>query len=77
VWGSGTPTHEGGRATRIRSTTCATPTRPSRSQPGCILKFVSERLGHASIVITLDAYSHSIPAMQEEAACLMASLAAS
>jgi len=31
-------------------------------------KFVSERLGHASIGITLDAYSHVMPGMQEEAA---------
>jgi integrase len=31
-------------------------------------KVVSERLGHASIVITLDTYSHLLPTMQEEAA---------
>jgi integrase len=31
-------------------------------------KVVSERLGHASIGITLDTYSHVIPGMQEEAA---------
>jgi len=31
-------------------------------------KVVSERLGHATISITLDTYSHAIPAMQEEAA---------
>ena len=31
-------------------------------------KVVSERLGHASVLITLDTYSHAIPAMQEEAA---------
>ena len=31
-------------------------------------KIVSERLGHASIVITLDLYSHVIPGMQEAAA---------
>lgn len=30
-------------------------------------KIVSERLGHASIGITLDTYSHVLPAMQEEA----------
>ena len=30
-------------------------------------KVVSERLGHASIGITLDAYSHVMPGMQEEA----------
>ena len=37
-------------------------------------KVVSERLGHASIVITLDTYSHAIPALQETAAELVASL---
>jgi integrase len=30
-------------------------------------KVVSERLGHASIVITLDTYSHVLPDMQDEA----------
>jgi integrase len=37
-------------------------------------KVVSGRLGHASVVITLDTYSHAIPAMQETAAELVASL---
>ena len=31
-------------------------------------KVVSERLGHASVVITLDTYSHVLPGLQEEAA---------
>ncbi len=31
-------------------------------------KVVSERLGHASIGITLDTYSHVLPEMQAEAA---------
>ncbi len=31
-------------------------------------KVVPERLGHSSIAITLDPYSHAIPAMQEDAA---------
>ena len=35
---------------------------------GVHVKVVSERLGHASIGITLDTYSHVIPALQEEAA---------
>ncbi len=30
-------------------------------------KVVSERLGHASIVLTLDTYSHVLPTMQEAA----------
>ena len=37
-------------------------------------KVVSERLGHATISITLDTYSHAIPAMQEEAAARIAEL---
>ena len=35
---------------------------------GVPAKVVSERLGHASIGITLDTYSHVLPAMQDEAA---------
>jgi integrase len=31
-------------------------------------KIVPERLGHASIGITLDTYSHVLPSMQDEAA---------
>ncbi|HYJ44417.1 MAG TPA: tyrosine-type recombinase/integrase, partial [Xanthobacteraceae bacterium] len=31
-------------------------------------KVVQERLGHASIQITLDTYSHVMPGMQEDAA---------
>ena len=33
---------------------------------GIYPKVVSERLGHATGSITLDTYSHAIPAMQEE-----------
>jgi len=43
-------------------------------QAGVHPKVVSERLGHASIAITLDTYSHAIPAMQEEAAERVAAL---
>lgn len=35
---------------------------------GVPTKVASERLGHASIAITLDTYSHVLPNMQEEAA---------
>jgi integrase len=35
-------------------------------------KVVSERLGHATVSITLDTHSHAIPAMQEEAATAIA-----
>jgi len=37
-------------------------------------KVVSERLCHATVSITLVTYSHAIPAMQEEAATLIAGL---
>lgn len=37
-------------------------------------KVVSERLGHSSIAIMLDTYSHAIPALQEEAASAIAAL---
>ena len=37
---------------------------PAASPP----KVVSERLGHASIAITLDTYFHVLPSLQEEAA---------
>jgi integrase len=35
---------------------------------GVNVKVISERLGHASIAITLDVYGHVMPSMQEEAA---------
>lgn len=37
-------------------------------------KVVQERLGHATIAITLDTYSHAIPALQEDAAATVAAL---
>jgi integrase len=37
-------------------------------------KVVQERLGHATIGITLDTYSHAIPAMHEDAAAQVAAL---
>jgi integrase len=43
-------------------------------QAGVHVKVVSERLGHSSIALTLDTYSHAIPAMQEEAAEQIAAL---
>ncbi len=43
-------------------------------QAGVHPKVVSERLGHASVSITLDTYSHAIPALQEEAAARIAGL---
>ena len=47
--------------------------RPYRSRCARSLK-LSERLGHATIAITLDTYSRAIPAMQEDAAVLIAGL---
>lgn len=43
-------------------------------QGGIHPKVVSERLGHNTIAITLDTYSRAIPALQEEAAALIAGL---
>jgi integrase len=37
---------------------------------GVPLKVISERLGHSSISITADIYSHVMPGMQETAAKL-------
>jgi integrase len=37
-------------------------------------KVVQERLGHASIAITLDLYSHVAPGMQQDAAETVAAL---
>jgi integrase len=41
-------------------------------QAGVHPKVVSARLGHASIAITLDTYSHTVPALEEEAATMVA-----
>lgn len=43
-------------------------------QAGVHPKVVSERLGHATVSITLDAYSHAIPAMQGEEEAFIAGL---
>jgi integrase len=37
-------------------------------------KVVQERLGHANIAITLDTYSHAVPALEEQAAATVAAL---
>ncbi len=37
-------------------------------QQGTHPKIVSERLGHSTIAITLDTYSHVLPGLQREAA---------
>lgn len=38
---------------------------------GVHVKLVSEMLGHSTIVLTLDTYSHVIPAMHGDAAAAM------
>ena len=43
-------------------------------QAGVHVKIVSERLGHSSVVITLDTYSHAIPGLQRDAAEKVAAL---
>lgn len=43
-------------------------------QAGVHPKVVSGRLGHASISITLDLYSHAVPALEEQAAATVAAL---
>ncbi len=45
-------------------------------QAGVHPKVVQERLGHSTISMTLDIYSHAIPAMQEQASELVAALVA-
>jgi integrase len=40
-------------------------------------KVMQERLGHSSIAVTLDLYSHVVPAMQEDAASRIAAVVAS
>ena len=47
--------------------TCATLLLSKNVNP----KIVSEMLGHATIAITLDTYSHVLPTMQESAAAAM------
>ena len=44
---------------------------PGRGLPA---KAVSEHLGHSSVVITLDLYSHVLPSMQDELVNIVANL---
>lgn len=50
--------------------TCATLALSARVNP----KVVSEMLGHSTIAITLDIYSHVLPDMQQDAVAVMAQL---
>jgi integrase len=57
-----------GRCDADAGATYGTRTATQLLKAGVHPKVVSERLGHASIGITLDTYSHVLPSMQEEAA---------
>ncbi len=50
--------------------TCATLLRAA----GVNAKVVSERLGHSSVVVTLNTYAHVMPGMQEEAARIVGNI---
>ena len=43
-------------------------------QAGVHPKVISERLGHSTVAMTLDIYSHAIPALQQDAAATIADL---
>ena len=53
------------------SMTCVTPAPRCYSQKNVHPKFVQELLGHASVAITLDTYSHMLPGMGSQAADAM------
>ena len=48
--------------------------RGERQEPWVHPKVVSELLGHSTVALTLDVYSHAIPAMEEDAAVRIAAL---
>ena len=82
----GQPLHPANLSQRFRRLVRSTDLQPLRFhdlrhthatlalQAGVHPKVVSERLGHADIGITLNLYSHVIPAMEEEAAAKVAAL---
>ena len=59
---------------RIRLHDCRHTFATLALQAGVHPKVVSDRLGHSSTTVTLDTYSHVLPALQEEAAAVVASL---
>ena len=61
------------RSSAIRFQICANP-RTLALQAGVHPKIVSERLGHGDVGVTLNTYSHAIPALEEEAAARVAAL---
>lgn len=74
IWPTGTPFDRRTRRSIPRKEWRVTPARPPAQlrQPYAGLehppKIVRERLGHSSIAITMDIYSHLMPNMQGEAA---------
>ena len=53
------------------STTSATFAPPCSCTKGVSVKVVQEVLGHSSVSVTMDVYSHVLPDMQEKAAAAM------
>jgi integrase len=78
-------THRNSTGTRLRGTSTGTPATRRACQraarhalpllrAGVHPKIVSEQLGHATVSITLEVYSHAVPTLQREAAGRLASL---
>jgi len=55
----------------MRETVTRSSDLQARLSRGIPVKVVSEMLGHASVAITLDTYSHVLPNMQQGAARVM------
>lgn len=82
----GTPLHPGAVSARFRQLVAASGLPRIRLhdlrhtyatlalQAGVHPKIVSERLGHSTIALTLDVYSHALPTLQKEAADKIADL---
>ncbi|MGH2806278.1 MAG: tyrosine-type recombinase/integrase [Actinomycetota bacterium] len=83
---TGEPLHPGAVSKRFRDLVCGTDLPRIRLhdlrhtyatlalQAGVHPKIVSERLGHSTIALTLDVYSHALPTLQHEAADRVAAL---
>ena len=62
------------RVTTVLAACTGKPLRQAVTKLLPSIRFDDLRRTHATISITLDTYSHAIPAMQEEAAALIAGL---
>ena len=58
----------------VRPAPCGTPPQTLLLLADQPAKVVSERLGHSSITLTLDTYSHVLPTMQKRAADVMGTI---